>query len=98
LKILAFALFLTSFAEAKGLYNHRCWACEPDAHHRNLPSRSAKREFQKSHPCPSTGKTSGACPGYVIDHIVSPNLGGADVPYNMQWLTKPAANPKSKTE
>ena len=27
------------------------------------------REFQQEHPCPSTGQTSGACPGYIKDHI-----------------------------
>jgi hypothetical protein len=29
-----------------------------------------KREFQLAHPCPSTGNPTGACPGYVKDHIV----------------------------
>jgi hypothetical protein len=27
------------------------------------------REMQREHSCPSTGKTSGACPGYRKDHI-----------------------------
>jgi hypothetical protein len=27
-------------------------------------------EFQRTHPCPSTGKTTGAYPGYVRDHVV----------------------------
>src|SRR6266853_1431181 len=27
------------------------------------------RAFVKEHPCPSTGKTKGRCPGYVVDHI-----------------------------
>jgi hypothetical protein len=26
-------------------------------------SRAVAREFQREHPCPSTGLTSGACPG-----------------------------------
>jgi len=33
-------------------------------------SREVTREFQREHPCPSTGKTSGGCPGYRKDHIV----------------------------
>ena len=37
------------------------------------PSTTAKHDFQKSHPCPATGKTSGACKGYVIDHVVPLN-------------------------
>src|SRR6266404_5706098 len=33
-------------------------------------SQSVKHEFQRQHPCPSTGRTTGACPGYVKDHVV----------------------------
>ena len=32
-------------------------------------SREVAREFQREHPCPSTGLTTGACPGYRKDHI-----------------------------
>ena len=32
-------------------------------------SAAVKREFQLTHPCPATGRTSGACPGYVKDHV-----------------------------
>ncbi len=41
-----------------------------DSHGRIKRSETAKRDFEHHHPCPSTGKTSGACPGYVVDHIV----------------------------
>ncbi len=27
------------------------------------------RAFVREHPCPATGRTSGACPGYVVDHV-----------------------------
>jgi hypothetical protein len=36
---------------------------------REYRSREVTREFQREHPCPSTGKTRGACPGYRKDHI-----------------------------
>jgi hypothetical protein len=52
----------------------------------------------KSHPCPSTGKTNGACKGYVVDHIVPLKRGGADSPANMQWQTTAAAKAKDKIE
>ncbi|MDE3165953.1 MAG: HNH endonuclease [Acidobacteriota bacterium] len=61
-------------------------------------SGPAKRTFQKAHPCPATGRTSGACPGYVIDHVVPLKRGGADAPGNMQWQTKAAAKAKDKAE
>jgi len=61
-------------------------------------SEHAKNEFKKSHPCPSTGKSSGSCPGYVIDHIKPLKRGGVDDPSNMQWQTKEAAKAKDKVE
>jgi hypothetical protein len=61
-------------------------------------SGKAKDDFKKSHPCPSTGKHSGACPGYVIDHVKPLKRGGADDPSNMQWQTTAAAKAKDKTE
>jgi hypothetical protein len=48
----------------------------------------ARAEFRKTNPCPSTGKTSGACPGYEIDHRKALACQGADSASNMQWLTK----------
>ena len=48
---------------------------------------SQKAIFRKSHPCPSNGKTSGACPGYVVTYITPPKKGGAHTATNMQWLT-----------
>lgn len=61
-------------------------------------SKEARAEFQQAHPCPSTGKTSGACPGYVVDHVVPLKRGGADNALNMQWQTKEAATEKDKWE
>lgn len=50
-------------------------------------SHAARRDFRQARPCPSTGRRSGACPGYQIDHAVPLKCGGADAPLNMQWLT-----------
>jgi hypothetical protein len=50
-------------------------------------SASAKAAFRRSSPCPSTGKTTGRCPGYEVDHRTPLACGGADAPSNMQWLT-----------
>jgi 5-methylcytosine-specific restriction endonuclease McrA len=76
----------------------RCTTCARDSKGRIARSATAKRDFQKSHPCPSTGKTTGACKGYVIDHVVPLKRGGADAPSNMQWQTKAAAKAKDKIE
>lgn len=56
------------------------------------------REFRKTHPCPATGKTSGACPGWVVDHIHSLCANGADAPANMIWQKKAESLEKDKAE
>lgn len=64
-------------------------------HHR---SRSVRREFQRLHPCPSTGLKYGSCPGYVVDHVVAIACGGADAVENMQWQAVADAKAKDKVE
>ena len=54
------------------------------------------REFQN--PCPATGRTNGACPGYIRDHIVPLHCGGSDTPSNMQWQTILEARAKDRGE
>ena len=61
-------------------------------------SRDVPRQFQKEHPCPSTGRKSGACPGYVRDHIKPLCAGGADATWNMQWQTTKDARAKDYEE
>jgi hypothetical protein len=61
-------------------------------------SAAARQAFKREHPCPSTGRRSGVCPGFVIDHVRPLECGGADDPGNMQWQTTAAAKAKDKTE
>jgi len=56
------------------------------------------REFQRQHPCPSTGKATGACRGYIKDHIIPLCAGGADSVENMQWQTTTEAKRKDVDE
>lgn len=69
-----------------------------DSHGRIKRSAGARDAFKRQQPCPSTGRRSGACPGYVIDHVRPLECGGADAPSNMQWQTTSAAKAKDKTE
>ncbi len=69
-----------------------------DSHGRIKRSRAARSAFMRQQPCPSTRKTSGRCPGYVVDHITALECGGADAPGNMQWQTTAAAKAKDKVE
>lgn len=61
-------------------------------------SSAVRRAFQQQQPCPSTGRTSGACPNWVKDHITALACGGQDTVSNMQWMTRAAALAKDKWE
>ena len=79
---LAFIAFSTTNTEASG--RHRF--------------REVAREFQRQHPCPSTGSRTGACPGYVKDHVIPLACHGPDAVSNMQWQTVEAAKAKDAWE
>lgn len=49
-------------------------------------SKQVIARFKQLYACPSTGKNSGACPGWAIDHVIPLDCGGIDAVYNMQWL------------
>jgi hypothetical protein len=61
-------------------------------------SPAARNEFKRQQPCPSTGRSTGACSGYVIDHVVPLKRGGEDAPENMQWQSIEDAKAKDKIE
>lgn len=102
--IFAALLLLPSLAVAKGGHSGgysssaRAVGAPRDSHGRIQRSSKARSEFQRSNPCPSTGGSSGACPGYVVDHVTPLKRGGADQPSNMQWQTREAAKIKDRTE
>ena len=75
-----------------------CASCERNEYGKIRRSASAKQEFERSNPCPATGRTSGTCSGYVIDHVKPLACGGADAPSNMQWQTVAEGKAKDRTE
>lgn len=56
------------------------------------------REFRRVYPCPTTGRTTGACPGWVVDHKYPLCAGGADSVDNMQWQSKEESFVKDRIE
>ena len=80
--------------------SHRATASsiQRNRHGRIRRSAAAKHSFERQHPCPSTGRTSGRCPGYVVDHVNPLECDGADAPSNMQWQTVAVGKAKDKTE
>ena len=55
-------------------------------------SAAARQEFMKQTGYPKGRK------GYVVDHVVPLECGGADAPSNMQWQTVAEAKIKDRTE
>jgi hypothetical protein len=81
------------FATPRHSHSHRSsfrsYSARSTHHGRYRRSATAKNNnFKREHPCPSNGRASGSCPGYVIDHINPLECGGADAPFNMQWQTE----------
>jgi len=75
-------------------------ACHPDrdARHRIRRNPSARQAFKATHPCPSSGATTGSCEGYIVDHICPLSCCGADAPSNMQWQTTAESKAKDRWE
>lgn len=42
--------------------------------------------YRKAHPCPSTGKTTGACPRWSMNHMIPIAKGGCDAVSNLAWM------------
>jgi hypothetical protein len=61
-------------------------------------SRMIRAEFIRLNPCPSTGLTRGACPGWQVDHREALVCGGRDELQNLQWLTIEAHRHKTRVE
>jgi hypothetical protein len=87
-----------SHATHSGYGHAKATGVARNSHGKIARSPQAKEAFRKSHPCPATGKTYGACRGYVIDHVQALKHGGADDPSNMQWQTTAQAKAKDKWE
>src|SRR4051812_25098665 len=76
-------------------------ACVLALHHAGHAAEASAAQqatFQNYNSCPSTGRRSGACPGYLIAWRVPPCVGGQDRWTNMQWLTEAAAREKLRRD
>jgi hypothetical protein len=63
-----------------------------DSNGRIKRSEEARKDFMKQTGYPNGRK------GYVVDHVVPLECGGADAPSNMQWQTVAEAKIKDRTE
>lgn len=92
--ITAFAcnIVTSAFASEHLVETRYCGQPKRDAKGEIIRSTAVRDAFQRIHPCPSSKLTTGVCPGWRKDHVVSlgakhPVLGGGcDNVANMQWL------------
>jgi hypothetical protein len=69
-----------------------------DSRGRIRRSPAVRREFMRTHVCPSTSWASPKCFGFIVDHIFPLECGGADSPENMQYQSIMDAKIKDRTE
>src|SRR5438132_12472733 len=101
LLLLSLAIAAPAFARgahSSGSHSRAARGVARNKHGRIKRSSAAKHAFERQHPCPCTGKTSGRCPGYVVDHVRPSACGGADVPGNMQSQRIAEGRAKHTTE
>lgn len=71
-------------------------SCSAEANYYYIKHHYERQKFQQHNHCPSTGKSSGPCPGFVIDLGLPVRCGGKDVESNMIWVTESVAKERSK--
>jgi len=83
-----FALFLLFSTVIAGPLDETRYQGSPIRNADGTIHRSAAvlTAFQKWHPCPSTMKFTGACPGWAKNHVIPLACGGKDEVSNLQWV------------
>lgn len=66
--------------------------------HAGKRAPAVRAEFMRQHPCPSTGRSAGPCPGWQADHWTPLCIGGADVVSNYRWLTVDEHKAKTRSD
>ena len=80
------ALLIVNLAHANPLLETRYVAeIKRDANGQIVRRADVLVAFKKAHPCPSTGKTTGVCPGWQMNHVIPLACKGADTVSNLSW-------------
>jgi hypothetical protein len=99
MKINAIILTASLLFPYQAFADYGCRSHYSERYHRVITRCSSTvAEFKKMHPCPSTGAIRGACPGWVVDHIIALCVGGEDAVHNLQWQTVEDAKAKDRWE
>lgn len=80
------ALFIVNLAHANPLLDERYVdEIKRDAKGQIMRRADVLVAFKKIHPCPSTGKNTGACKGWQMNHVIPLACGGIDAVSNLSW-------------
>ena len=103
--LVVFGIFLLCHQTEAGQLDETRFCGPPsrDANGRIIRSSIVITAFKKIHPCPSTGLSTGACPGWAVDHILPLKCGGCDSVSNMAYMplvlkSGPGTLPKDRWE
>ena len=87
MKLFLIALMFALTASANPLLETRyCGEPKRDASGSIIRRSDVLAAFQKIHPCPSTGLTTGACPYWQKNHGAPLACGGCDSVSNLNWV------------
>ena len=86
--MIKYILFFVSLSAAANplLETRYCGEPKRDVNGAILRRADVLAAFQKIHPCPSTGLTTGACAGWQKNHIIPLACGGCDEVSNLSYL------------
>ena len=85
--LLVVVLLLPFGAQAGALDETRyCGEPKRTAAGRILRRADVLVEFRRLYACPATGRHTGPCKGWAIDHVIPLAVGGCDAVRNLQWL------------
>lgn len=84
--VVLFAITLGSVYANPLLGNRYVTEIKRDANGNILRRADVRAAFKRIHPCPSTHKATGACPGWAMDHTIPLACFGEDSVSNMAWI------------
>jgi len=85
--VLVFTVLTSTAGHFDPLVDHRiCGEPRRDDRGRIVRRADVIAAYKRQHPCPATGRSTGACPGWSVNHVIPLASGGCDAVDNMQWL------------
>ena len=89
MRLIVLALLMTAtcaMADPRPIETRYCGAPARNADGSIKRSTAVLNAFKRAHPCPATGLTTGACPGWAANHTIPLACGGCDSVSNLDWM------------